>query len=318
MASLSETLRNFQEDLQNNKAPDTRKVYNDRFEDLMRFLGRPNPDQFLTMDRRVFEDKVHMYIKDRNGQGKGYSFLNQAVSAIRTFCIANRIDLNFPWLYSKIPKPEAQGEEKEQDKPYSPEQRLALFTLAMKKENWRALCSMGLMYTGGPRIGALPKLRIEQMKYVEENDLYAFLGYPESKRYRYWIITAPWMKPIIDRYKGDRKEGRLFISHRDGEPVTKGALIKEVWNLLVEAKIREPNGNGDTASRHDIMLDHGFRKAHSTELENAGLTDDHIARLRGSKKGLKGIYQLPTPKEIIETTGYMKATSILKAPLSLP
>lgn len=312
---MSETLRNFREDLQNNKAPDTRKIYDDRFDDLMRFLGRPNPDQFLTMDKRVFEDKVHMYIKDRNSQGKGYSFLNQAVSAVRTFCIANRIDLNYPWLYSKIPKPEAQEQEQEQDKPYSPEQRLALFKLAAEKENYRGFISMGIMYTGGPRIGALVKLRIEQMKYVEEYDLYALLGYPESKRYRYWIITAPWMKPYIDKYKGERKEGRLFVSHRDGEPVTKSALVKEVWNLLVEAGIRKPNKDGDTATRHETMLDHGFRKAHSTELENAGLTDDHIGRLRGSKKGLKGIYQLPTPKEIIETTGYMKAATILKAPM---
>jgi hypothetical protein len=60
------------------------------------------------------------------------------------------------------------------------------------------------------------------------------------------------------------------------------------------------------------MLDHGLRKFHSTTLEKAGLRDDHISRLRGSKKGLKGVYQLPTPKEVIDLTGFMQAIPLLE------
>jgi hypothetical protein len=318
---LNETLRNFYEDLQNNKAPDTRKIYTDRFKDIMRFLSNPNTDQFLTMDKRVFEDKVHMYIRDRHQQGKGHSFLNQAVSAMRLFCIANRIDLNFTWLYSKIPKPEASEDETEirQDEPYSKEQLAKLFDLATEKKNLRAICSMGIMFTGGPRIGALPRIRIENLAYVEKYDLYAMRGYPESKKFRYWILTAPWLKPYIDQYKGERKDGRLFISHINDEPVKKGALVKEIWRLLIESGIRKPNKDGDTSTRHETMLDHGFRKAFSTACEAAGLNDNSIAHLRGMKDRLAKIYQLPNPIEVIESTNYMQAVprlEIVKAVMS--
>lgn len=315
---MSETLQNFLDDLRNNKAPDTRKIYEDRFKDVTGYLSVTNTDVFLSMDARVFEDKVHMYIKSRAQGGKKYSFLNQAVSAVRLFCIANRITLNFPWLYAKIPKPEASEDETEvkQDRPYNSKELADLFKLAFERKNIRAINSMGFMYTGGPRVGALAGIRIENLQYVEKYDLYAILGYAQSKRFRYWIITAPWLKPFIDEYKGNRTEGKFFISHVNNEPVTKSALVKEVWQLLVDAGVRKLNENGDTTSRHDTMLDHGFRKAHSTACEVSGMKDDHISRLRGSRKGLKGVYQLPTPLEIIESTNYMEAVKRLQNPLT--
>lgn len=313
---MSESYRNFKEDLQNNCAPDTRKVYSDRFTDLMNFYGLKNADRLTELPKKELEQKVHAFIRSKSESGKGYSYLNQAVSAVRRFSIANQLGLDYDWMYSKIPKPEVNEDqtEKEQDKPYSQEQLDAVFALAIKEQRWRAVCSMGFMYTGGPRIGALAGIRCEDryFQYIEKYDLYAIMGYPESLKYRYWIITAPWLKSFIEMYKGDRKEGRFFLNHVNNEPVTKSALVDEIWDLLIRAGIRTPNENGDTKGRHNTMQNHGFRKAHSTALEIAGLRDDHISRLRGSKKGLKGKYQLPTPLEIIETTEYTKAVPRLQ------
>lgn len=311
---MSESYRNFIEDLENNSAPDTVKTYKERFKDLMNFYGLKNADRLAELPKKELEQKVHAFIRSKGESGKGYSYLNQAVSAVRRFSLANQLGLDYDWLYSKIPKPEVTEDQtqKEQDLPYSQSQLDAVFGLAIKEGNWRAVCSMGMMYTGGARIGALSGLHLEPkyFQYVDKYDVYAIMGYPESAKHRYWIITAPWLKPFIDLYKNDRDAGKFFVSHTDGEPIKNSALIREVWRLMISSKVRIPKGSN--LERHTNMLNHGFRKAHSTALEIAGIHDDHIARLRGRKDRLAKTYQLPTPTEIIESTDYMKAVSRLQ------
>lgn len=312
---MSKAYQNFVTDLDRNKSPATKQVYTDRFRDFCQVYEIRNADQLAGLQKRVFEDQIAGYIDSRVKMGKGYSFLLQAVSAIRYFCLSNRIDLNFPWIFNRIPKPEASDEQAFQDKPYSSSQLEAVFKTALKAKKQRAICSMGIMLTGGARIGALSTIRIENIQYVEKYDLYAILGYPASKRFRYWIITTPQVKKAIDAYKGKRSSGALFISEVDGAPVKTAALLKEIWQLTIKSGVRKVNANGDTTTRHKNMLDHGFRKSHSTILEKAALRDDHISRLRGSHKGLKGVYQLPSPLEICELTEYHKAIPMLSLPI---
>lgn len=275
-----------------------------------------NADILVKLETTTFEDKVRSFIEHKGKTGAGYSWLNQAVSAVRLFCIANRINLNFPWLYAKIPKPDTAGNQKldfDQDKPYTAQQINAIIKVA-GKENLRPVCSIICMAQGSCRVGALPTLRLEPkyMQLVEKYNLYALQAYPETTA-AYWVILPPQASPIIESYRGKREKGPLFVNKFDGkEPTTKASLVSEIWRLAIRAKVRKKNKDGDTLTRHDNMLDHGFRKWHSTQLEKAKLTDDHISRLRGHKKGLKGIYQLPNPLEIIEITDFMQAVPLLE------
>jgi hypothetical protein len=306
---MSEAYKLFKEDLQNNKAKDTQDIYEDRFQAFLKYIKVKSADVLIDSEKRKFEDLVHEFIRAKIKAGKSYTWLNQAVSAIRIFCISNRIDLNFTWLYSKIPKPEVtaeDGEDTPEEKPYSMEQIGTMLDLAIRQKKWRAVVTIFIMFTGGARIGALPKIDIERdLHYVEKYDLYAIMAYPKSKA-RYWIITSPQAKPFIDRVKGKRTTGRLFVSYLDGSAVTEDALIMEIWRLLIAAEIRTSNGKEKT-KRHETKLDHGFRKTHSTVCESAGLTDQQIAHLRGKKDRLAKIYQIPPPLEVIENNNYMNA-----------
>lgn len=305
---MSEAFKNFREDLQNNKAPDTQAVYEDRFKSFMMYCKIKSADVLIDTDKKKFEDLVHEFIKSKVRAGKKYSWLTQAVSAIRIFCIANRLDLNYAWINSKIPKPEFNADDSApEEKPYSLQQISQLVSLALTYKQLRAVVAIFVMYTGGARVGALPAVDIERdLRYVDKYDLYAIRAYPKSKA-EYWIITSPQAKEYIDRLKGKRTKGRLFVSYLDGSGVEKEAIRQEIWDLLVKAGIRKPNAKADRYARHEIKLDHGFRKTHSTVCEKAGLTDQQIAHLRGKKDTLAKIYQLPPPQEVIENNSYMKA-----------
>jgi integrase len=170
------------------------------------------------------------------------------------------------------------------------------------------------MAKGGPRIGALPTLRLEP-EYFQAIESYpgllAIMAYPKSTA-NYWIILPPKASKLVLEYKGKRDKGPLFVQEHDAKaPLRYKGLVRAVERAAIEAGVRKVH-KGDHLKRHKVMLDHGLRKFHSTTLEKAGLRDDHISRLRGSKKGLKGVYQLPTPKEVIDLTGFMQAIPLLE------
>jgi len=189
----------------------------------------------------------------------------------------------------------------------------------MKKEASPAgKVAITIMAMGGARIGALPTLRIEQdyFQLVEPYKVLAIMAYPFSLA-NYWIILPPKASELVIAYKGKRIDGPLFMQEIDKtEPLRYKGLIHAVERAAIGAGVRKVH-KGDKLKRHKVMLDHGLRKYHSTTLEKAGIRDDWIARLRGNKKGLKGVYQLPTPKEIIELTGFMQAVPMLE-PEQLP
>lgn len=312
--------QNFVDHLNNNVSRATKQVYLERFADFMQESHKPNADQFEIMGANDFENLIKDYIDSKARQNKSYSYLNQAVSAFRAFAVANRIRIDHDWIYSKVPKPDKAGtpdRQKEQDNPYTNGQINAVIKAC--KYDPRPLTSIAIMALGGARIGALPDIRIEDIQLVEKYGLYAIKGYAMTTA-AYWIILPPFVNSILQAYIGKRDKGFLFYTKHESDPkkhlyprASRGGLISEIWRLSLKAKVRAKNDNGDTMTRHRNMLDHGFRKWHSTALEKAGLRDDHIARLRGNKKGLKGIYQLPTPQEVIELTGYMQAVPLLSS-----
>ena len=304
---MSSSYELFSRGLQN-KEKKTNETYTRRFND---FLARQKvkSDALTKLEPRAFEDLVYSYIDEKSKAGAKHSFLNQAVSAVRFFCLQNRINLNFPWLYAQIPKPTEADEQ--EDQPYTQAQIDAMIKTA-GKDNLRPQVSIAIMAKGGARIGALPTMRIEPdyFQLVEKYNVLAIQAYPKT-RSAYWVLLPPKASALILKYKAKRTKGQLFISKHEGaDEIKDGALISEIWRLAVKAKVRKVNK--DRRQRHKNMLDHAFRKHHSTTLERAGLRDDHVARLRGNKKGLKGIYQLPTPLEIIELTGFMGACPMLE------
>jgi len=311
---MSKSFQNFISDLDRNKSPLTKKVYADRFKELMAVLGVTHADVFTTMPPTEFEDKVKAYIDTQVKNGKGYSFLNQTVSAVKFFCTANRINLNFAWLFNKVPKPDTsstQGATVAEAKPYNKGQIELMHRALNKTEKDKAVkdrikLEMGIMYSGGARIGALNGLLIEKSLYIEKYDLVATQAYPNTQA-AYWIILTPTVSKIFLKVIGKRRAGFVLTNSRnqDGDPLSYTTIKYDILEMLHLSGIKEKGKD------NGIMMDHGFRKFHSTQLEKAGLSDDHISRLRGSKKGLKGVYQLPTALETIELTGYEKAIPFL-------
>lgn len=313
---MSKSYQNFVTDLERNKSPVTKAIYTTRFKELMAGLGITHADAFLTFPKTEFEDKVKMYIDKKVADGKGYSFLNQTVSAVRLFCIANRIDLNFIWLFAKVPKPDTASTEGtayyKDEKPYNKGQIELLNRAANKdkKRKDRLKLEMGIMYSGGARLGALPTLRIEYSVYVEKYDLIATKAYPQTKA-EYWIVLTPTVSKLFFKVIGKEKKGFVLTNSRntDGDQLSAQTIKGDMLDLTIAAGIRQKH------QASEIKLDHGFRKFHSTACEKAGLRDQQIAHLRGTKERLAKIYQLPPPIEVIENNNYAQAIPFLTVDL---
>ena len=169
----------------------------------------------------------------------------------------------------------------------------------------------------GCRIGALSDL---QIKYVSEmpDGCKAVLIYPDSID-EYYSFLTPEASTALDEYLEERKlngelvneDSILFrqkytIGIAKPKKMTMGALKSIVPKLLKASKIQREEIRG----RHNIQINHGFRKRFNTILkQNIEIPFAITEKLMGHRSDLDAHYLAVTKQELFE--GFRKSITDL-------
>lgn len=108
------------------------------------------------------------------------------------------------------------------------------------------------------------------------------------------------MSEWLDELRGRRKPHEfLFANKREPDLAVKaGTLRREIEDLLFSMGLRVPNI--DKRVRHQVQIDHGFRKFFETQVGVAGLFDLYRKFLMGHDFGIDKTYFHPSAEEIYE------------------
>ena len=191
-----------------------------------------------------------------------------------------------------------------------------------------------LQSSAGLRIGALPELRIRNLKKIEKYGIYKILVY-EGTSDEYYCFCSSECAHAIDNYLQYRRLYREQITpqsplireqfDKTSPFMPKACHIKRetmantINQVLQDAGVRDKRKlkEGERRQkRHDIMNDHGFRKFYDTTMTNAGVHALYIELLEGHRvKGVKDSYFKPTEGDLLEGNdkmlGYISAVDDL-------
>ena len=176
-----------------------------------------------------------------------------------------------------------------------------------------------LFSSGGFRVGAWDYFCWEDLVPVgdppEGAALRVYRGYPEE----YWTFVTPEAYGAVGLYRKEWKHrfGReprgadpLLVSVRYDEPVRLGSnsVKARVSKLVARVGLRPP---GDRRRRHEVSLDHGFRKYFNTMLRRAKVNYLDKEDMMGHKVGLEAHYERYNEEDFERFPEYKKAIPLL-------
>lgn len=293
---MPNAFENFKKALEN-RPKETQDTYLEHARYYMGTQGFSDYEDLLADTPKDIQERIKNLIAQLS-----YAKANKVVAALAKFYNANDFIIN--WEHVRLFKP-AKPEKERKERPYSMDEMVTFYKHADLREQVLEL-TMG---TGMPRIGAMAGMKIERdLAWIEDYKLYACLIYPLSDA-RYITFFSPQASKHIDEYKGKRDKGYLFLNKREPDlPPKQGTLSSAVWEVLVKSGLRTP---GEKTERHDVQMDHGFRKFGRTMLGNAGILKDYAEELEGHNASLVRTYDAPTAVQYLKRTEYYKAIPYL-------
>jgi len=165
------------------------------------------------------------------------------------------------------------------DRPYSVKE----IELILEKCDVRSRVIILLMASAGMRIGALPGLRVGDIKRMDEFGVYMIWVYNRSKADRYYTFCNPECASAIDTYLDYRRSFHEEI--KDKSPLVREEfnieddlrvkyprfLSQRMFCFIVEDVLKRAGVNQITAGnkRREVMRSHGFRKFFITQCDKA-------------------------------------------------
>lgn len=276
------------------KAPATRKTYSYEVDYMVKALKLKSIDELFQGTAKEIEDRIISY-----NYKLSYSKANKLLAALDILCAVNAITLNFTRLYMLAPP------EPDKKKQYPPYPKLTIQQVVASANEQTELAVL-LMSTSAMRIGALPALKWEDTLYLEKYKLHAIYGYRHTSA-QYITFCSPQASERLIAYRGKRKDTDFifFNQYEPDLPTTEHNIAEIIRLLLVRLGIREPKAN--RYERHDIQLDHGFRKYARTTWDRVGIREDYAERLEGVGKEHVKTYSIPAAIDWLEMTQYYKA-----------
>lgn len=294
------------------KEPDTQKTYWGALRRYLTYRGlqEEQAEELLKGEARRIEDDLATYIKKLVNDGKSYSSQSIFYSAIMMFYEANRIPLTWGWIADHM---EGQADDGKGGRAYDQGEIVILHRAAEIDEQ----TAMGVMYSGGPRVGALAPIRIRHLKFFEQYKTYCLkyyiLGDVEegwdriiSKRFTF---VTPQVSKYIDELAGGRGPNDfLFVNKHDAsQGVTTEAIRKRITALARKVGLRDI---GSAYERKAVQIDHGFRKFFDTQVQHAGVDDLYRKFMMDHSLGLDDHYFKPLPEEVFEGSAYRKGYNV--------
>lgn len=295
---------------------------------LSRFLNYYNltTDELAAKTSKDIENLLIDYIVILKENKKSSSALNILLSSVTHFCVMNDISL----MTKKIAKFKGEHETTgNNDRGYESED----IQLLVNSAPLRLKVVFLILASTGIRIGALPILRLGNLKKLKikgsQMQLYQFTIYANSPNHSYITYCTPECAAAVDDYLAYRKRfgekltpdsylirkefdiNDLEQIRKRSEPVAYDTVKVIIRNQIIKSGIRAPHlVKADSHKRHEIPMNHGFRKFFETRLIESDVNPMAVLRLVGHKGGLdnKSYFR---PKEDYILSEYEKAIDAL-------
>ena len=307
-SSTSLAFRNF---IQTCKSPETRHAYIKALYRFMDYLQIPRSeyDKLLEKDPKIIQMDICDYITFLRENHASPATISLKVAALAKFYTMNdMISLN----WKKIKSFEPEKEKVAEDRPYN---HYEIKSLLDKTSN-RNRAIILLMSSSGVRVGAIPQLRIRDLKAIDKYSIYKINVYPKSKLSAYITYCSPECRRELDSYIEYRKrfgeritnESPLFRrdynAHgnlvREVRSITRATIMRFMNKLVRDVGLRNIPLENQGYKRSEIMLSHGFRKFFETNAFKAGMDHMYLRRLMGQKSGLEDAYLKLSEEELLE------------------
>jgi integrase len=298
--------------LESIKSPRTKEIYGDAVTRFCLWSGIKEAKLAKTPAKTI-QTKLIEYVIYLKNQGRSFSLQNVAISAVKKYCEAFDVEVNFAKVYRYVGEQTTNHE----DKPYSTEQ---LRTMVATGDP-RAKALILLLDSTGVRAGAVPGMLIRDLTKIEDKGLYKVVVYANSPKDRYFTFTTPEAAQAIDAYLDIRKVAgevikptaplfRKEFNHANAnnpEPLGFGGTSAIIQRTLVKAGLRVLNDEPNF--RHTTAMYHGFRKFFNTALVRAGVKPVVVEILTGHTIGLQKNYLRLDEAEVLAE--YLKAVDLL-------
>jgi integrase len=278
------------------KSEITKKIYEKNIKFFMRFCKVNKYSDLLALDAQSVIVKYLMYSRER---GLAYNSLSLSLNSIYHFYEMNDVPLN----KKKINM--FKGEFKRSvDRAYSHDEIKKILDIS----DLRMKSIILLMASSGLRIGALPLLKLTNLKKIDS--VYKITVY-EGTNEEYYTFCTPECASFIDSYLEYRKNNGETLSRdswlirdqfdiNDIEQVrnrSKGVSLNTfmviVNNALIKSGIKSVN-HTPKFERKEVARAHGFRKFFTTQCVNSDVNPEIREMLLGHKIGLASCYYRPT------------------------
>ncbi|MGI8833339.1 MAG: hypothetical protein ACR2IS_11995, partial [Nitrososphaeraceae archaeon] len=216
--------------------------------------------------------------------------------------------------WKKVHSFEGEHENNSEDRPYTHSEISIMLQNTTLRNQAIILC----MASSGPRVGAIPQVRIKDLEPIDEYNIYKVTYYPNSKKYRYFTFCSPEARKNINAYlswrerQGERlkPESPLFRTEFNVLEVQHPHILSRKAIQLLMNRFLKSTGIRTlqpptelTANKSictHIMECHALRKFFETNAFRVGMDHIYIRRLLSQKSGLEDSYLKLSEEELLE------------------
>ena len=197
------------------KSEVTKERYLTNLKYYMKFLGITTLSELVNKPQKIIESNIKEYLVYLRNQKKiSYHSRVLYLSPLRKFYYVNT-DYQFKWdlINSYLGNDDTDDddynevnsdlEQEQDDRPYTKEEIKQMFDAA---QDFRVKIVISLLSSSGLRHGALPILKIRDLKKIEKYNLYQITAYRKSKKSKYYTFCSPECATLIDSYLDYRKK----------------------------------------------------------------------------------------------------------------
>lgn len=310
----------------------TKEKYRYWFELYLKFLKIDLDDiyKLLEQDKKTIEKDIISYVLYLRKEKFAFATINTRLAAILLFYTMNDIVIN----RKKIGKFQGEKIKAVKDRAYTKEEIQKI----IENCDIKLKVVISLMASTGCRVGAIPKLKISDLKYIEEHKLHQIIYYIGTTD-EYYSFTTPECSKYIKEYLEYRaRSGENLTNNsplirdtfeindlpriKSPRHLTKHALVYYIRTIAIKAGLRknvapiiidreeeeEEKEEESTSKKKDhrksgrniVALNHGFRKFVHTKMTLAKVDIEIREILLGHSIGLSDAYYRPTSEQCLE------------------
>ena len=287
--------------------------------------------KLLEQDKKTIEKDIISYVLHLRKEKFAFATINTRLAAILLFYTMNDIVIN----RKKIGKFQGEKIKAVKDRAYTKEEIQKI----IENCDIKFKVVISLMASTGCRVGAIPKLKINDLKYIEEHKLYQIIYYVGTKDEYYSFTTPECSKYIKEYFEYRTRSGEKLTNNsplirdtfeindlpriKSPRHLTKDTLVYYIRTIVIKAGLREnvpvigeegeeketTSKDLKKSSRKTVALNHGFRKFVHTKMTFAKVDIEIREILLGHSIGLSDAYYRPTPEQCLEE--YLKVVDDL-------